>query len=78
MIVIERVKEETTALAKSNHSNSITLVPADNARLASLCGPHNEHIRQLEDYAGTPLFKRTGRSVLLTDAAQAALLQPHD
>ena len=36
-------------------------------------GAISQHIRQLEDYAGTPLFKRTGRSVLLTDAAQAAL-----
>ena len=36
-------------------------------------GAISQHNRQLEDYAGTPLFKRTGRSVLLTDAAQAAL-----
>ncbi len=36
-------------------------------------GAISQHIRQLEEYAGTPLFKRTGRSVLLTDAAQASL-----
>jgi LysR family glycine cleavage system transcriptional activator len=36
-------------------------------------GAISQQIRQLEDYAGTPLFKRTGRSVLLTDAAQASL-----
>ena len=36
-------------------------------------GAISQQIRQLEDFAGTPLFKRTGRSVLLTDAAQAAL-----
>ena len=36
-------------------------------------GAISQQIRQLEEYAGTPLFKRTGRSVLLTDAAQAAL-----
>ncbi|MEM7766556.1 MAG: transcriptional regulator GcvA [Pseudomonadota bacterium] len=36
-------------------------------------GAISQQIRQLEDYAGTPMFKRTGRSVLLTDAAQAAL-----
>jgi len=36
-------------------------------------GAISQQIRQLEDYAGTPLFKRTGRSVLLTDAAQATL-----
>lgn len=36
-------------------------------------GAISQQIRQLEEYAGTPLFKRTGRSVLLTDAAQATL-----
>ncbi len=36
-------------------------------------GAISQQIRQLEDYAGAPLFKRTGRSVLLTDSAQAAL-----
>ncbi len=36
-------------------------------------GAISQQIRQLEDYAGTPLFRRTGRAVLLTDAAQAAL-----
>ncbi len=41
-------------------------------------GAISQQIRQLEDYAGTPLFKRTGRSVLLTDAAQAALPIVHD
>ena len=28
-------------------------------------GAISQQIRQLEDYAGTPLFKRTGRSCLL-------------
>ena len=41
-------------------------------------GAISQHIRQLEDYAGTPLFRRTGRSVLLTDAAQAALPMVRD
>ncbi|MEM8635578.1 MAG: transcriptional regulator GcvA [Pseudomonadota bacterium] len=36
-------------------------------------GAISQQIRQLEDYAGAPLFKRTGRSVLLTDSAQATL-----
>ncbi|MEO0981419.1 MAG: transcriptional regulator GcvA [Pseudomonadota bacterium] len=36
-------------------------------------GAISQQIRQLEDFAGAPLFKRTGRSVLLTDSAQAAL-----
>lgn len=41
-------------------------------------GAISQQIRQLEDYAGTPLFKRTGRSVLLTDAAQACLPLVHE
>ncbi len=36
-------------------------------------GAISQQIRQLEEFAGTPLFKRTGRAVLLTDAAQASL-----
>ncbi len=41
-------------------------------------GAISQQIRQLEDYAGTPLFKRTGRSVLLTDAARASLPLVHE
>jgi LysR family transcriptional regulator, glycine cleavage system transcriptional activator len=36
-------------------------------------GAISQQIKQLEDYAGTPLFKRTGRAVTLTDAAAASL-----
>jgi LysR family glycine cleavage system transcriptional activator len=36
-------------------------------------GAISQQIRQLEEFAGAPLFRRTGRSVLLTDAGQAAL-----
>lgn len=36
-------------------------------------GAISQQIKQLEDYAGTPLFKRTGRQVVLTDAGKAAL-----
>jgi phosphate starvation-inducible protein PhoH and related proteins len=31
-------------------SKHITLAPANNRRLADLCGPHNQHLKQLEDY----------------------------
>lgn len=41
-------------------------------------GAISQQIRQLEDYAGAPLFKRTGRSVLLTDSAQASLPLVHE
>ena len=31
-------------------------------------GAISQQIRQLEEFAGAPLFRRTGRQVLLTDA----------
>lgn len=36
-------------------------------------GAISQHIRALEEEIGTPLFKRLGRQILLTDAAQSAL-----
>ncbi len=36
-------------------------------------GAISQQIRQLEEFAGAPLFRRTGRQVLLTDSGQAAL-----
>jgi len=36
-------------------------------------GAVTQHIRSLEQWAGAPLFRRTGRSVLLTDRSEAAL-----
>lgn len=36
-------------------------------------GAISQQIRIIEEYTNFPLFKRTGRQVLLTDAAQAAL-----
>lgn len=36
-------------------------------------GAISQQIRQLEEFVGAPLFRRTGRQVLLTDAGQAAL-----
>jgi len=36
-------------------------------------GAISQQIRQLEEFAGAPLFRRTGRQVLLTEAGQAAL-----
>ncbi len=35
-----------------------TLAPADNRRLASLCGSHDEHIRQIEEYLGVEIANR--------------------
>lgn len=36
-------------------------------------GAISQQIRQLEEFSGAPLFRRTGRQVLLTEAGQAAL-----
>ena len=36
-------------------------------------GAISQQIRQLEEFAGAPLFRRTGRQVFLTDMGQAAL-----
>ncbi|MDZ4759785.1 MAG: transcriptional regulator GcvA [Alphaproteobacteria bacterium] len=36
-------------------------------------GAISQQIRQLEEFAGAPLFRRTGRQVLLTEAGSAAL-----
>jgi LysR family transcriptional regulator, glycine cleavage system transcriptional activator len=36
-------------------------------------GAISQQIRQLEEFAGAPLFRRTGRQVLLTETGQAAL-----
>ncbi|MHB8623757.1 MAG: PhoH family protein [Sulfuricaulis sp.] len=35
-----------------------SLSPADNQRLASLCGSHDEHIRQVEEYLGVEIANR--------------------
>ncbi|MBI3896662.1 MAG: PhoH family protein [Gammaproteobacteria bacterium] len=35
-----------------------SLSPADNRRLASLCGQHDEHLRQIEEYLGVEIANR--------------------
>ena len=35
-----------------------SLVPADNRRLANLCGQHDEHLRQIEEYLGVEIANR--------------------
>ena len=35
-----------------------SLAPADNARLASVCGLHDEHLRQIEEYLGVEIANR--------------------
>ena len=46
-------------------SQSFSLEPADNQRLASLCGQFNEHLRQIESRLGVEINNR-GNSVTVT------------
>ena len=46
-------------------SQSFSLEPADNQRLASLCGQFNEHLRQIESRLGVEISNR-GNSVTVT------------
>jgi phosphate starvation-inducible protein PhoH and related proteins len=41
-------------------SIEFTLAPADNRRLANLCGQHDEHLRQVEEYLGVEIANRGG------------------
>jgi phosphate starvation-inducible PhoH-like protein len=43
--------------AKPKHVE-LSLSPADNRRLAALCGAHDEHIRQVEEYLGVEIAAR--------------------
>ncbi len=53
---------------------TFNLTPVDNRRLANLCGQHDEHIRQIEDYLGVEIanrgnaFRITGESKSSRDA----------
>ncbi|MDP2706901.1 MAG: PhoH family protein, partial [Burkholderiales bacterium] len=57
----------------------INLTPADNRRLASLCGSHDEHIRQIEEYLGVEIANRGNLFRVIGDAedslAASQLLQ---
>ena len=46
-------------------SIDITLEPMDNARLANLCGPFDEHLRQLERRLGVEINNRGTRFVIM-------------
>ena len=55
-------------------SIDLTLEPADNLRLANLCGPMNEHLRQLERRLGVEINNRGNQFNVIGEhrAAQAA------
>jgi len=57
-------------------SLELSLTPADSRRLASLCGSHDEHLKQIEEYLGVEIasrgnqFRVTGRPEESQAAAQ--------
>jgi phosphate starvation-inducible protein PhoH and related proteins len=48
----------TDALKPRPEPIEFSLVPADNRRLATLCGQHDEHLRQIEEYLGVEIAAR--------------------
>ena len=48
-----------------------SLTPADNRRLASLCGQHDEHLRQIEEYLGVQIANR-GNGFRVTGPAESS------
>ena len=46
-----------------------TLTPADNRRLAGLCGQHDGHLRQIEEYLGVEIANR-GNTFRVTGSAE--------
>ncbi len=58
-----RFKTESPRVTRSNKPVSqrvieFSLTPADNVRLVSVCGLHDEHLRQIEDYLGVEIANR--------------------
>ncbi|MDH5483791.1 MAG: PhoH family protein [Gammaproteobacteria bacterium] len=49
-------------------SLDIDLVPVDNARLANLCGPLNEHLRQIESRMGVEINNRNHHFKIIGEA----------
>ncbi len=49
-------------------SSSFSLEPADNERLANLCGPFNENLRQIEGRLGVEINNRGNRFSVIGDA----------
>ncbi len=58
-------------LSAELHSVDIILEPADNPRLANLCGPFNEHLHQLEERLGVVINNR-GNAFSISGEAKAA------
>jgi hypothetical protein len=54
-------------LSTSTHAVDITLEPADNERLAELCGQFDDHLRQLEQRLGVEINSRGNRFRIIGD-----------
>ncbi len=52
-------------------SNEVTLEPADNKRLSSLCGPFDDNIKQIERRLGVEISYRNNEFKVLGEALQA-------
>ena len=52
-------------------ARDLQLEPPDNARLANLCGPLNEHLQQIERRLGVSIANR-GHSFRITGLLQSA------
>lgn len=45
-------------MIKHTHNYALDLEPTDNRRLASLCGPFNEHLKQVEEQLNVSIYNR--------------------
>ncbi len=54
-------------LNTATHAVDITLEPADNERLAELCGQFDEHLRQLEQRLGVEINSRGNQFRIIGD-----------
>ena len=52
----------------STHAVDITLEPADNERLAELCGQFDDHLRQLEQRLGVEINSRGNQFRIIGEA----------
>jgi phosphate starvation-inducible PhoH-like protein len=60
-------------LSTSPTEHDLVLDPADNERLAALCGPLDEHLRQIESRLGVTVGRRGNRFVISGERGGAAV-----
>jgi len=75
--VNDSVNDSSDSSAQNPASISFELQPVDNVRLANLCGPVNQHLRQIEEYYGVNIncrsnhFEISGEGRLLKTVKRA-------